>query len=254
MAEEYTYRDSHKYAQKGAEYEACYETQAWQRFLWSREQKIISRILEKYYVDKDIDLLDFACGTGRITSLLENRVRTSTGVDVSSSMLAIARKKLQRTEIIEGDITIENVLQAREFNLITAFRFFLNAEPELRIAAINTLAGLLAEDGYLVFNNHRNFGSPWIKWSYMRRHQKNSQGTYNVMTIAEMKALVENVGLEIIEIYPIGFLHPPGIQVPQTFVDAIENMSCKLRCLARFSESPIAVCGWASVPQQSDSV
>ncbi len=254
MAKEYTYRDSHKYAEKGAEYEAYYETQAWQRFLWSREREVILRILEKYLAGRDIHLLDFACGTGRITSLLEDRVRTSTGVDVSRSMLAIAREKLRRTEIIETDITSENVLRGRKFNLITAFRFFLNAEPELRLAVIKTLAGLLAEDGYLVFNNHRNFGSPWIRWSYMRRRQKNLQGTYNVMTIGEMKTLVENAGLEIIEIYPVGFFHPPRIQVPRTLVNAIENTGCKFKCLARFSESPIAVCGWAKAPQQFDPV
>lgn len=243
-ANKYTYRDSHKYAEKGAEYEAYYETRAWQSFLWSREQKIILGILEKYYGDKDIDLLDFACGTGRITRLLEDRVRTSTGVDVSSSMLAIARKKLKRTEIIERDITVENVLRAREFNLITAFRFFLNAEPELRLAAIKTLAGLLAEDGYLVFNNHRNFGSPWIKWAHMRHHQKNLQGTYNVMKIAEMKTLVENAGLEIIEVYPVGFFHPPRVPVSCRLNSAIDGAAGKFKCLTRFSESPVAVCGW----------
>ena len=254
MAKEHTYRDSHKYAEKGAEYEACYETQPWARFLWSREQEAVLRILDKYFAGKDIHLLDFACGTGRITSFLENRVKTSTGVDLAGSMLAIAREKLKRTEIIEADITGENVLRGRKFNLITAFRFFLNAEPELRSAAIKALAGLLAEDGYLVFNNHRNLGSPWIKWSYMRHRQKNLQGTYNVMTITEMKTLVENVGLEIIEIYPVGFFHPPRIQVPQTLVNAIENIGCKFKCLARFSESPIAVCGWAKAPKRISPV
>ena len=254
MAKEYSYRDSHKYAEKGAAYEACYETQPWPRFLWSREQEAVFRILEKYFANRDVHLLDFACGTGRITSLLENRVRTSTGVDVSSSMLAIAKKKLKRAEIIEADITSKNVFQGRKFNLITAFRFFLNAEAQLRLAAIKALAALLAEDGYLVFNNHRNLGSPWIKWSYMRRRQKNLQGTYNVMTIGEMKELVEDVGLEIVEIYPVGFFHPPRIRCPQTLVNVIESASCKFKCLARFSESPIAVCGWAKAPQQFEPV
>jgi predicted TPR repeat methyltransferase len=132
-----SYRDSHKHTGKGAEYEVHYQTQAWDRFLWSREQKILLNILDKYFANRDIHLLDFACGTGRVTNLLENRVATSTGVDVSESMLTIAREKLKRTEIIQADITREkNILKPKKFNLITAFRFFLNAEPELRLAAV----------------------------------------------------------------------------------------------------------------------
>jgi len=237
-----SYRESHKYEGKGAEYEAYYQNKAWQRFLWSREREIILRILEKYFTGRDIHLLDFACGTGRITELLENRVKTSTGIDVSGSMLAIARKKLKRTEIIETDITAENVLQPRKFNLITAFRFFLNAEPELRSAAIRAIAELLDEDGYLVFNNHQNSGSPWIKLRYARHLKKNPQGTFNVMSIEQMENLAEEADLEIIEIYPVGFFNPPKIPVSYCLNRAIDWAAGKFKFLNRFSESPIAVC------------
>jgi ubiquinone/menaquinone biosynthesis C-methylase UbiE len=237
-----SYKESHKYKGKGAEYEAYYQNKAWQRFLWSREQEIILRILEKYFTGRDIHLLDFACGTGRITELLENRVKTSTGIDVSGSMLAIARKKLKRTEIIETDITAENVLKPRKFNLITAFRFFLNAEPELRFAAMETLAELLDEDGYLVFNNHQNSGSPWIRLRYAHYQKKNPECTFNLMSIEQMKNLVEGVGLEIIEIYPVGFFHPPKVPVSCRLSRAIDCAAGEFKFLNRFSESPIAVC------------
>lgn len=237
-----SYRESHKYAAKGAEYERHCETQAWERFLWSRERKILLGILQKYFAGRDVHLLDFACGTGRITSLLENRVKTSTGVDVSGSMLAIAREKLKRTEIIEADITTENILKPRKFNLITVFRFFLNAEPELRSAAIGRLVELLAEDGRLVFNNHHSLGSPWIKLLYARHRRKNPEGIFNVMSIAEMKELAEGAGLEIVEIYPVGFFHPPKVPVSYRLNRAIDNLACTFKFLNRFSESPIAVC------------
>jgi len=249
-----SYKESHKYSGKGAEYEAYYQTQAWQRFLWSREQEIILRILEKYFAGRDIHLLDFACGTGRITGFLENRVKTSTGVDVSGSMLAIARKKLVRTEIIEADITEENVLKPRKFNLITAFRFFLNAEPELRSKAIRALAGLLAQDGYFVFNNHQNFGAPWTKLLYLRHRQKNPEGIFNVMSIDEMRKLVEEVGLEIVEIYPVGFFHPPKVPVSYRLNRAIDSVACRFKFLSRFSESPIAVCRWRKNQNNDASV
>jgi len=242
MSQQYSYRDSHKYAGKGTEYESYYEKQSWQRFLWSRERRIILRILEKYYTGRDIHLLDFACGTGRITHLLEQRVKTSTGVDVSGSMLAIAREKLKRTELIEADITNNNILEGRKFNLITAFRFFVNAEPELRTAAIKSLTKFLSEDGYFVFNNHQSYESPWNKILHKRHERKNPDGIFNVMTIDEMERLVEGAGMEIVEIYPVGFFHPPKIAVPQILTKTIENICCKFKGLTRLSESPIAVC------------
>jgi len=239
---EISYRDSHKYEGKGAEYEAYYQNKARQKFLWSREQKILLRILEKNYMGRDVHLLDFACGTGRITEFLENRVKTSTGVDVSGSMLAIANEKLKRAKLIETDITEENILKPRKFNLITAFRFFLNAEPELRSVAMRALAELLDEDGYLVLNNHQNSGSPWIRLRYAHYRKKNPEGIYNVMSIEQMKNLVEEAGLEIVEIYPIGFFNPPKIPVPDCLNHGIDWAASKLKFMNQFSENLIAVC------------
>jgi ubiquinone/menaquinone biosynthesis C-methylase UbiE len=240
-----SYRDSHKRESKVAEYEACYQNNSWYRFLWSREQEIILRIVDKYLKGKDIYLLDFACGTGRITKFLENRVKTSTGVDVSTSMLAVAVKKLKRTELIKADITGKNILKPRKFNLITAFRFFLNAEPELRSSAIKALADLLDEDGYLIFNNHQNSGSPWVKMRdlYHRKYPQVTY-TYNVMAVEQMAKLVEEAGLEIVEICPAGFFHPPRIPVSFHLSRAIDLAANKFKFLNRFSENTIAVCRW----------
>jgi predicted TPR repeat methyltransferase len=245
-----SYRDSHKYEAKGAEYEVYYQNKAWQRFLWSREQEIILKILEKYFRGRDIHLLDFACGTGRITEFLENRVKTSTGVDVSSSMLAVAKEKLKRTELIEADITAENILKPRKFNLITAFRFFLNAEPELRSAAIKAITELLDEDGCLVFNNHQNSGSAWIRLRFAHYRKKNPQGTFNMMSIQQMKNLAEEAGLKIVEIYPTGFFNPPRIPVSYRLNRAIDWAASKFNILNRFSANPIAVCGGTSIARK----
>ncbi|HUV65182.1 MAG TPA: class I SAM-dependent methyltransferase, partial [Sedimentisphaerales bacterium] len=226
------YTESHKYESKGAEYEQYYQTQAWQKFLWSREQKIILKILDKYFAGAEVHLLDFACGTGRIAGLLENRVKTSTGVDVSGSMLAVARKKLKRTEIIEADITAENILKPRKFNLVTAFRFFLNAEPALRRAAIRALVDLLDDEGYLVFNNHQNLGSPWTKLLYRRHRRKNPEGIFNVMSMDEMEELARQAGLEIVEMFPVGFFHPPKVPVSYGLNRAIDNIASRFKCLS----------------------
>ncbi len=243
MTKAYTYRDSHKAATKGTNYDKYYASDSWEKFLWLREQQILLKILNKYYQNTEIHLLDFACGTGRITHFLEDHVTTSVGIDVSKPMLEKARQKLKQTEIIQADITQENVLAERKFNLITAFRFFLNAEPSLRTAVIAKLTPRLAENGYLIFNNHHNLGSPWIKLGNLRHLQKCPDGIYNVMTIFEMQELVEKVGLKIIEIYPAGFFHPPKIPVPQVLTNVIEDICCRIKSMSRFSENVVVVCG-----------
>ena len=242
-----SYRDSHKYQSKGSEYEAYYQNKAWQKFLWLREQEILIKILKKYFAGIDIHLLDFACGTGRITEFLENRVKTSTGVDVSGSMLAVAKEKLKRTELIETDITAENIFKPGKFNLITAFRFFLNAETEMRSAAMKVLAELLDENGCLIFNNHQNSGSPWIRLRHAHYRKKNPEGIYNVMSIEQMKKLAEGAGLDIVEIYPAGFFNPPKIPVPNRLKHAIDRTAGKIRFLNRFSEEMTAGRGFIAI-------
>jgi len=242
MTSEYTYRDSHKASDKGFVYDQHYDMVPWQVFCWSREQKVLSEILAKYYESRDIHLLDFACGTGRITNFLETRVTTSTAVDVSSSMLDVARKKLSHTQILEGDITSGPLLKGEKFNLITAFRFFLNAEPQLRLAVIKSLAELLSEDGYLVFNNHRNVRSLWVKLLYMYNRIRHPEGMFNVMTLKQIRELTASAGLEIEAVYPVGFFHLPKIPVSQRLTGIIEDICCKFKYMAQFSESPIVVC------------
>ena len=242
MSNDHSYRDSHKEHGKGISYDVSYRDVTWQSFTWSQEQKILLGILDTYLSGKPIDYLDFACGTGRITSVLENHVATSTGVDVSDSMLGEASTKLKCTEIIKADITREGVLEGRKFNLITAFRFFVNAESELRVEAIKTLVSLLSKDGYLVFNNHQNSGSLLIRWARMRHHKTKPDGVYNMMTIKQMYELVESAGLEIVKMYPVGFFYHPRIPVPLKMNRFIEGVCSKFKFLARFSGSPIAIC------------
>lgn len=236
-----SYTDSHKKEEKGISYDKHYAEDSWRRFLWSRERVALTAFLETYLRDWEINLLDFACGTGRICGFLENRVTTAVGVDVSKSMLDAAKQRLTRTELIQADITKGDVLQGRKFNLITAFRFFLNAGPELRRKVLKALVPLLEEDGYFVFNNHRNRTSPLVRFKYNRCHKQR-----NFMSMQEMHSLVSEFGLEIARIYPIGFLPLPKVKLPELCNRAIDSIAAKFKCLRDFSESPIAVCQHSS--------
>ena len=158
-----TYSDSHTKPGKGREYDEYYGSDAWARYLWSREQDVLAQVLDEFLPGRSVHALDFACGTGRISSFLEQRVASCTGVDVSEAMLGEARKKLERTTLHRANLMESSPFERESFDLITAFRFFVNAEPGLRKAAVRALAPLLKPDGVLVFNDHQNINAPYMR-------------------------------------------------------------------------------------------
>ncbi|TIQ58250.1 MAG: class I SAM-dependent methyltransferase, partial [Mesorhizobium sp.] len=79
------------------------------------------------------------------------------GVDVSESMLSVAQvPRNVRLRLV--DITTEPLPE--KFHVITAFRFFLNAEDHLRREALQSMREHLDENGMLVCNIHMNATSP----------------------------------------------------------------------------------------------
>lgn len=236
-----SYRNSHLSKDKPASYDQCY-MEPRQKYFWHREQAALNDCLTRYFKGREINYLDFACGTGRITHFIEKQVGESTAVDVSEPMLNKARQKLSCTKIIHADIIKENILSSQKFDLITAFRFFLNAEPELRVSALKTLRDLLAEDGFIIFNNHRNRTNPlvWTRQFYYRMICNNYHT--NFMSMKEVRELVFECGLKIVKIYPIGSLAIPKIRFSSKLNSMVYPFISKLKCLDNFSESPVIVC------------
>ena len=237
------YRNSHRADGKGRAYDRRYATDLRDGLLWSLEQRVLSEFLQTHLEGRERHLLDFACGTGRLTSYLEDRVTTCVGVDVSTSMLDVARQKLERTELIQADLTRDNILKGRQFDLITAFRFFLNAEPVLRTEVIRVLAGLLGEDGYLIFNNHRNLTAPWFIVSRVRNRRNPRGPQFRYMSRQDMCRLAAGAGLEVVDIRHVGLV--PSLfhrMVPQSWIGAIEERAMRHRALMPFSEELIALC------------
>ena len=192
------YRESHLQPGKGQSYHAVFSDDSYRNMVWKFEKDILDHILTVFFKNSEIHHFDFACGTGRILSYLEDRTRIAVGVDLSPSMLEVARKNSRTAEIIEADITRSNVLGDRKFNLITAFRFFPNAEAKLRMEAMQALSKHLDDNGYLVFNNHKNTGS-----TRNRLARLFGRRGYKGMSIAEAKELLAETGLEIVKIHPL---------------------------------------------------
>ncbi len=242
------YRESHLQPEKGKSYHAAFSDEPYRNMVWQFEKGILDCILKVFYSNSDIHLFDFACGTGRILSYLEDRTKSAIGVDLSPSMLEVARKNKRSAEIMEADLTRSTVLGDRKFNLITAFRFFPNAQPELRTEAMQVLANHLEDDGYLVFNNHKNTGS-----TRNRLARLCGRRGYRGMSIAEVEALLVETGLEIVRIYHLCVLPASDKHklLPLFFLRHIEGILAHIQALCNFGENLVYVCKRANYNEKN---
>lgn len=149
-----SYRTSHASTAYGQRYRRTYE-RGYYRYQWEQiEKPILDRLFDEQRSRGARSILDFACGGGRILSVGEQCFETSCGVDVSGSMLAEARRVCRRSDLVLQDITMKPLDST--FDVVTAFRFFLNAEPELRKEALHAIRQALKPDGVLIANVHVN--------------------------------------------------------------------------------------------------
>lgn len=134
---------------------------------WEIERRILDRVFDRHLQPTPRRAVDFACGTGRVLQYLEARVNETIGIDVSAEMLALARPRCSHSRLVQHDVTVTPVRDLpHPIDLVTAFRFFLNAEPELRRDALAWMRSVLCPDGVLVANFHLNPSS--LRGRYLR--------------------------------------------------------------------------------------
>ena len=201
-----SYRESHLH--KGADYHDTFVSLPHRALIWKLERRLLLRLVRETFPDQPPRYLDFACGTGRILAHLAPHCSGAVGVDVSPLMLQVARRALPGVEIVQADITRDDRLGRRAFDLITAFRFFPNAETELRQEALVVLGRHLSADGVLVFNNHKHRGSLRRRLARARRWAVASPPAApdRVMSRRETRELVAEAGLRIEREYHLGVL------------------------------------------------
>lgn len=194
------YRLSHLAQEKGNSYHRTFSSNPYRKMIWKFEKRILDGILSEFLANHELYHLDFACGTGRILAHFAARAAVSVGVDVSPSMLAVARKFLYSSELFEADLTKNDILGDRKFNLITVFRFFPNAQPSLREDSMRVLMKHLDTDGCIVFNNHKNIASMKFRLARLR-----GCGGSTGMSLNEVHDLLAKNGLKICKKYSLGF-------------------------------------------------
>ncbi|MBX6320541.1 MAG: class I SAM-dependent methyltransferase [Rhodospirillaceae bacterium] len=244
-AERPSYRTSH--LGEGEGYHRKFFEHPYRAVIWEVEQQILLEVLGRFVRDlSTARLLDFACGTGRVLSLLEGRVREATGVDVSESMLEVARGELRRSRLVLSDITREASLDRDRFDVIVAFRFFPNAEPELRDEVMAKLSSLLAPDGVLIFNNHLRCGSlrHLLRRVLFGLRIKGKRRDLHCMSDREAAALAKRHGLALSAQRCYGIL--PIIKerrplVPRRLLRAVERWFAERRAGGPFASHAIYV-------------
>ena len=233
------YRNSHLHPGKGSSYDRQFTRNPYRSLVWEYERKILDRVMERWKERTPPRHLDFACGTGRILRYLENRTGESVGADLSPSMLEPARGTLQKSEIIEADLTKNDILGDRRFDLITAFRFFPNAQEELRSEVVHLLARHLAPEGWLIFNNHKNTRS-------LRNRLARALGRkgFQGMSPAQAKEFLNRAGLEVVDIYHFGVLPATEgrLLLPRPLLRGVERVLARWKWLRYYGQNLIYVC------------
>ncbi len=190
-----------------------YGSHSYSSLLWGIEKKLLLELISEFKLRNDhasIDYLDFACGTGRVLSFLEDYVDIATGIDCSEAMIILAKKRVCRSRVICADITLTDKATEGRYDIITAFRFILNAEPELRLTAMKCLVKRLKNaNSWLIFNNHSNLLSiKLLMWPYyaLKKRNDSHQLSGNYLTHTQVLELAEKAGLHIERVAGYGLL------------------------------------------------
>jgi predicted RNA binding protein YcfA (HicA-like mRNA interferase family) len=132
-------------------------------------------------------------------------------------MIELARTKCVASRLFVGDILAQPELIQKKYDVITAFRFLLNVEPEIRPRALRRLREIIQADGWLILNVHGNSRSlrhPAILWRRWRERARPSGAMLNEMSPAKIRQLLLESGFQVVRQFGFGMLPPTLYRTP----------------------------------------
>lgn len=192
------YRISH--AARGATYDDTLAVTPFDSYMAEWERQHLTRFIGELFPGRVGRYLDFACGTGRITSTVAPLCEVAVGVDISPSMLEVARRKLPSTQFHLGDLTTSDIDLGGPFDLVTSFRFFGNAQPELRESALAAIVRRMRAGAHLIINSHRN---PRALYAVLGRLTGAADHGMD-LHMGKLRELLARHGLRVVREQPIG--------------------------------------------------
>ena len=158
----------------------------------------------------------------------------------------MARNTLTGVELIQADLTCTDTLGDRRFDLITAFRFFPNAESQLRQDALTAIVRHLEPEGMLIFNNHRNRGSLIRRIVVAGRRKIRTRGQQSQwgMSRQEGYELVASAGLRVEREYSLAVLPLSDRHMlkPSGMIEVVEGCLSRIGLFAPLAQNLIFVC------------
>lgn len=123
-------------------------------------------------------ILDFGCGNGRLSELFREKDCEYTGVDISSELLEIAKKKYQDKKFILINKEDELMFRENYFDKIFSVAVFHHFNPEMAKQSLKELRRVLKKDGTLILTT-------WYLWN--TKYKKNLfrnflKGKFSLMT------------------------------------------------------------------------
>lgn len=225
------------------DYEKYYQANEPDDIIWQVERRLLFKLIGRFNRDiKQANVLDFACGTGRILAVLDGKFRSLVGIDISAAMLERAKINVSSVDTICADILREPEKVPGNMDIITTFRFVLFADPELRDACIKQLATRLKdENSIMIIGIHGNPHSRRILAQI--RNSLFGRPKMKALTLGDMRQLAERAGLQVVGATGCGFL-PPSImrRLPPRLAESIEQMLGGLPLLWRFGSNLLVAC------------
>jgi hypothetical protein len=129
------------------------------------------------------------------------------------------------------------------FDVITAFRVFLNAEPDLGVAAIQAIYRHLAADGRLVCNIHMNASSP-MGAVYRRWNKYTGAACHKTLGVDEFLSFLRGHGFVAEQVRPYGYCPRPGPFLPklcEAAVPPVERICKTVRLPGALAQSVMVV-------------
>ena len=141
-------------------------------------------------------ILDFGCGTGWLTSIL-NHIGPATGIELSDIAVRAAKEMYPGVQFINENL-FEYPFQKESFDLIISQEVIEHVEDQRKYIAL--IAEYLSNGGYLILTtpNARNFKH----WSKVALENWNLQPIENWLTVQSIKKLLRN-SFEIIHLKTI---------------------------------------------------